>query len=77
MIYQCKILNKNIKFQLIWNKINNTYWLNDIYNNKYETNIIKERNFDNYKNQFILNGIDIINLLFINHPIFKNIKDNL
>lgn len=70
--YFIEIQSLNMKFNLNWNIIENTYFLNDLNNKKYEINYVT--GYDESNNIIKMNGCDIINLFFINPPQFKNIK---
>jgi hypothetical protein len=67
------------EFELIWNTIINTYWLNDIKNGKYETNIIGNVNSDEStkeQNTCFLKGETFINYVFSEPITYKNIIDD-
>jgi len=67
------------EFELIWNTLIKTYWLNDIKDEKYETNIIGNINNDEStkeQNTCFVKGETFINYVFSEPITFKNIIDD-
>jgi|TARA_B110001469_G_C9587555_1_gene291504 hypothetical protein len=67
------------KFDFIWNNINNTYFLNDVDNNNFETNIIGNINSETStkeKNTYFLKGDRFISYVFDNPLTFKKLIDD-
>ena len=66
-------------FELIWNTIKKTYWINDIKNGEYETNIIGNVNSDEStkeQNTQFLKGETFISYVFEEPITYKNIIDD-
>ena len=82
-IYNISFNNPNdviiYEFEIVFNILKNTYWLNDINNEKYETNIIGNTNNNTStkeQNTCFLEG-DLLISYILNEPFtFKNLLDD-
>ena len=69
----------NYEFELVCNILNKTYWLNDINNEKYETNIIGNTNYNistKEQNTCFLNGNLLMSYILNDKFTFKNLIDD-